>query len=74
MILLSPQAATYHQPGNPTNGIMLGHSIAPRILYFLHILSGEGEESKEPANQSNITAAQKGRSESGENTAEKGVF
>ena len=53
---------------------MLGHSIAPRILYFLHILSGEGEESKEPANQSNITAAQKGRSESGENTAEKGVF
>lgn len=83
MILPSPQATIHHQPDILTNGIMLGHGIitlgrgiAFRILYSLHtlLLSGEGEESKGPVNQSNITATQKGRSESRDRTTEKATF
>lgn len=54
--------------------ITLGHGIAFRILYSLHtlVLSAEGEESKGPMNHRNITATQKGRSESRDSATEKG--
>lgn len=76
VILPSPQATLHHQPDILTNGSMLGHGIAFRILYSLHtlVLSGEGKESKRPMNQSNITATQKGRSESRDSTTEKAAF
>lgn len=76
MILPSPQATIHHQPDILTNGIMLGHGIAFTILYSLHtlVLSGEDEGSKGPMNQSNITATQKGRSESRDSTTEKAPF